>query len=98
MSNSGIYIEGITRKEFFEAIAGVMEVVQMKIERKEYSVNELSEMTGYSPAHLRKLIRLHDIPYRKTGKQLFVPYASLNRIPTKKPLFLAGMVSNTFKP
>lgn len=81
--NSGIIIEGITRQEFFDAIAGVMEVVNSKVNRREYSVNELSEITGYSPAHLRKLIKDNDIPFRKTGRGISVPHESLHRIPQK---------------
>lgn len=82
MQNS-IIIEGVTRQEFFDAIAGVMEGVQTRLSKREYSINELSGMTGYSPAHLRKIIKDNDIPYRKTGRGLSVPFESLHRIPQK---------------
>jgi hypothetical protein len=86
MNKNGIYIEGITRQEFFDAIQGVMEVVNNKVNRREYSVNELSGITGYSPAHLRKIIKQHDIPFRKTGRGISVPHESLHHIPMKSKL------------
>lgn len=63
----------------------VMEAVQSRVNRREYSVSELSGITGYSPAHLRKLIKDNDIPFRKTSKQIYVPHEQLSRIPIKHP-------------
>jgi excisionase family DNA binding protein len=85
MVSSGILIEGITRQEFMDYMERVMEAVQGRVSRREYSVSELSGLTGYSPAHLRKLIKDNDIPFRKTGKQIYVPHESLTRLPNKLP-------------
>lgn len=83
MLSSGVFIEGITRQEFLDALDRVMYGVKEVMSRREYGVNELSEITGYSPAHLRKIIRDNSIPYRKTGKQIYVPHESLSMIPRK---------------
>ena len=77
-----ILIHNITRQEFEALLKGCTDVEK----RVEYSVTELSELTGYSPAHLRIIIRSNNIPYRKTGKIIYVPHESLPLIPRKKKI------------
>jgi hypothetical protein len=60
-----------------------MEVVNGAQARREYGVRELSEMTGYSPSHLRLLLREHGIPFRKTGKLIYVSHENVCLIPRK---------------
>lgn len=83
LNSQGIFIEGITKAELVEMFASVMEVMQQRLSKREYTINELSGMTGYSPAHLRKIIKDNNIVYRKTGREIFVPHEMLSHVPHK---------------
>jgi hypothetical protein len=79
-----VLIHGTTVEKLSDAIAArVMEVVNQGQARREYGMRELAELTGYTPAHLRVLLRANGIPFRKTGKLIYVSHENLSLIPRK---------------
>ncbi len=83
MLSNGVLIQGITREEFLEAINRVVGAIEAKYAKAEYTVKEVSVMTGYSAFRLRQLLVERSIPYRKAGRRIYIPHSSLSKLNTK---------------
>jgi excisionase family DNA binding protein len=79
-----VVIHNVSRKEFMDAIEKVATAITDKVRRREYQLHEVADLTGYSIAHVRKLVHDNGIPFRKTGKSIWVTHENLSLFPVKR--------------